>query len=139
MVQTAEFLSNRFNLILILREVQFNNRERIKGLLKHELDTLTKQDELKSLRIYKPEPAKNSVEDICTMMTRRRFLVSPTYQRKEVINPLKASAIIESILLGIYLPAIFVYKRSEDENEDALNEVIDGQQRILTLSRFYWT
>jgi hypothetical protein len=34
------------------------------------------------------------------------------------------------------LPAIFVYKRAEDENGDALNEVIDGQQRILTLLGF---
>jgi hypothetical protein len=54
--------------------------------------------------------------------------VRPSYQRKEVINPSKASSIIESVLLGITIPAIFIYKR-----KDGINEVIDGQQRILTL------
>jgi hypothetical protein len=61
-------------------------------------------------------------------MNKRRFLVRPSYQRKEVINPSKASSIIESVLLGITLPAIFIFKR-----EDGVSEVIDGQQRLLTL------
>src|SRR5680860_243524 len=64
-------------------------------------------------------------------MTRRRYMIRPSYQRKEVININKASAIIESILLGIKLPPIFVFKRM-----DGINEVIDGQQRLLTLLGF---
>lgn len=134
--KTASFLSARFNIDTKLY-VQPNeiNRQRIKSLM-NPVDTLLKQDELKSLRINKPEPSRNSVEDICRIMGRRRFLVRPSYQRKEVINPLKASAIIESILLGITLPAIFIFKRVDEKNQDDLNEVIDGQQRILTLLGF---
>jgi hypothetical protein len=44
------------------------------------------------------------------------------------MNTAKMSAIIESVLLGITLPALFVFKRI-----DGTSEVIDGQQRILTL------
>jgi 5-methylcytosine-specific restriction endonuclease McrA len=43
----------------------------------------------------------------------------------------KASAIIESILLGINLPPIFIFKRL-----DGVLEVIDGQQRLLTILGF---
>jgi hypothetical protein len=135
-LKTAEFFSAKFNVntdLYVLPNEQ--NKQRIKNLIKP-VDALSKQDELKSLRINKPEPSRNSVEDICRIMTRRRFLVRPSYQRKEVINPLKASSIIESILLGITLPAIFVFKRVEARDEDVLNEVIDGQQRILTLLGF---
>ena len=84
--------------------------------------------QLESLRLNKPEPSRTSIEDISRVMTRRKFLVRPSYQRSEVINLPKASSIIESILLGIALPAIFVYKRL-----NGISEVIDGQQRILTI------
>jgi len=87
-----------------------------------------KHKQLDSLRLNKPEPSRNSIEDISRVMKRRKFLVRPSYQRSEVINLSKASSIIESILLGITLPAIFVYKR-----ENGISEVIDGQQRILTI------
>ncbi len=134
--KSAEFLTNKYGIDTGLYiKPNSVNRERIKKLTQP-IDAVSKQDELKSLRINKPEPSRNSLEDICRIMNRRRFLVRPSYQRKEVINPLKASSIIESILLGITLPAIFVYKRAEDEFGDSLYEVIDGQQRILTLLGF---
>jgi len=72
-----------------------------------------------------------TIEDICRQMNRDKFLVRPTYQRGEVINKAKSSALIESILLGIKIPPIFVYKRS-----DGIYEVIDGQQRILSILGF---
>jgi len=64
-------------------------------------------------------------------MSNNRFLIRPPYQREEVINQVKSSAIIESILLGIKLPPIFVFKR-----KDGVSEVIDGQQRLLSIIGF---
>ena len=64
-------------------------------------DTITKLNELKDLRVTKPEPSRNSIDDIARLMERKKFLVRPSYQRSEVTNLPKASAIIESILLGI--------------------------------------
>ena len=80
------------------------------------------------LRINKPEPSTYTIEDICLLMERNRFLVRPAYQREEVINKRKSSEIIESLLLGIKLPPIFIYK-----NNAGVSEVIDGQQRILSI------
>ena len=127
-LSTSFFLSDYFNYNF---EMYIDANELKKAELK-ELrkpdDTSTKLSELESLRLNKPEPSRNSIDDIIRTMNRRKFLVRPSYQRKEVINPSKASSIIESVLLGITIPAIFIYKRN-----DGVNEVIDGQQRILTL------
>jgi len=83
------------------------------------------------LRINKPEPTSTAIVDICRQMNRQRFLIRPPYQRNEVINKKKSSSIIESILLGIKLPPIFVYKR-----QDNISEVLDGQQRLLSILGF---
>ncbi|RNL92282.1 DUF262 domain-containing protein [Sinomicrobium pectinilyticum] len=91
-------------------------------------DELTSFEEL---RINKPEPSSIAITDIIRSMDRQRFLIRPQYQRKEVINKKKSSSIIESILLGIKIPPIFVFKR-----EDGVREVLDGQQRILSILGF---
>lgn len=84
-----------------------------------------------NLRINKPEPVSEEIEDICRKLTMNNFLMRPSYQRDEVINRKKSSAIIESLLLGIRLPPIFVFNR-----EDGVQEVIDGQQRLLSILGF---
>ena len=93
-------------------------------------DTLT-LSKFESLRLNKPDASSNAIDDICNRMAKERFLLRPSYQRKEVIDRFKSSAIIESILLGIKLPPIFLYKRN-----DGVAEVIDGQQRLLSILGF---
>ena len=88
-------------------------------------------DELKHYQLNKPIPETLTIEDIISDMQRDRFLVRPDYQRSEVKNVQKASYLMESIMLGINIPPIFVYKRS-----DKVKEVIDGQQRLLTILGF---
>ncbi len=130
--KSADFITKKYNVDLSLYvNANEEGRDRIKQIREEKEDTVTKLTELETLRLNKPEPSRISIDDIHRIMQRRRFLVRPSYQRKEVINPTKASSIIESILLGITLPAIFVFKRT-----DGISEVIDGQQRILTLLGF---
>lgn len=80
------------------------------------------------LRLNKPDAQSSTIDDIHRQINRNRFLIRPVYQREEVINRKKSSAIIESMLLGIKLPPIFVYKR-----DNGVFEVIDGQQRLLSI------
>ncbi|WP_396637836.1 DUF262 domain-containing protein [Maribacter sp. R77961] len=128
---TTSFLSELHNKKLDFYLVaDSDKKEELKELRKPK-DTTTALSELESLRLNKPEPSRSSIDDIVRTMQRRRFLIRPSYQRQEVINPTKASSIIESILLDIKLPPIFVFKRS-----DGINEVIDGQQRLLTILGF---
>lgn len=129
----ANHLSKEFSLNLDSAYVEGNaeSMKRITEVKSIESDSRTELEKLETLRITKPDPSRNTMEDIHRNMTRTRFMVRPSYQRSEVINLTKASALIESILLGIMLPAIFIYKR-----DDGVSEVIDGQQRLLSLLGF---
>lgn len=88
-------------------------------------------EQIKHYKINKPLPETLTIEDIISDMKKSRFLIRPEYQRSEVKNLQKASYLMESILLGINIPPLFVYKR-----KDKVKEVVDGQQRLLTILGF---
>lgn len=83
---------------------------------------------LPEARTQRPNATDISIDSLIRKMQRQNFLIRPAYQRLEVINKQKSSSIIESILLDIKLPAIFVHKRDDD-----VLEVVDGQQRLLSI------
>jgi len=55
----------------------------------------------------------------------------PEYQRDFTWDPVRQSRFIESVLLGLPIPLIFVA-----ENRDSAWEIVDGSQRIRTLNSF---
>lgn len=59
-------------------------------------------------------------------------IVVPSFQRGYVWNQRQASLLIESFLMGLPVPGIFL---SQEEDQTML--VIDGQQRLRTLQYFY--
>lgn len=63
----------------------------------------------------------------------KKQLKIPPFQRKYVWDQVKASKLIESFLLGLPVPGVFLYK---DRKTNRL-AVIDGQQRILSAIRFF--
>lgn len=72
-----------------------------------------------------------SVGEVVNMYRDRELIIQPEYQRLFRWSIDKQSRLIESILLGIPLPPIFV-----STNEDAVWEVVDGLQRLSTILRF---
>lgn len=85
----------------------------------------------------KKELSVMKVSTLLNYISEKSFNIRPRYQRGEVINRLKASSIIESLLLGIELPPIFIFRKRNGEVE-----VIDGQQRLISCIAFlgtnYW-
>lgn len=63
-------------------------------------------------------------------------LFIPDYQREMAWNEARQSKFIESVLLGLPIPYIFVADIRDDENDEARLEIIDGTQRIRTLTIF---
>jgi uncharacterized protein with ParB-like and HNH nuclease domain len=63
-------------------------------------------------------------------------LFIPDYQREMAWDDARQSKFIESVLLGLPIPYIFVADIRDDENDEARLEIIDGSQRIRTLTRF---
>lgn len=56
----------------------------------------------------------------------------PTFQRNYVWDIKRASKLIESLLIGLPIPQIFLYEKGKNEYL-----VIDGQQRLMTLFYFF--
>lgn len=93
--------------------------------------TTHEDSDFREQRLARQEAETTTVEDLILKMVNNEYQLRPPYQRQEVINNKKASGIIESILLGIPLPTIFVYRRN-----DGISEVVDGQQRLLSILGF---
>lgn len=68
---------------------------------------------------------KRLVED------RKEVNIAPSYQRGDVWSPLQRSELVESILMGIPLPIIYLF-----EAKDGKKQVVDGRQRITTILSF---
>lgn len=56
----------------------------------------------------------------------------PSYQRRQRWSPERQSQLIESFLINIPIPPLFVY-----ESRPNVYEVMDGQQRITAIKAFY--
>jgi hypothetical protein len=72
-----------------------------------------------------------TVRQLYDMISEDIIDVTPEYQRHFVWNQERQSQLIESILLGIPVPSLFMAT-----NKDSTWEVIDGLQRITTLVNF---
>jgi hypothetical protein len=60
------------------------------------------------------------------------FIVPPAFQRKYVWSKRQASRFIESLLMGLPVPGIFLYKDQKLKKQ----LLVDGLQRLETLARF---
>ena len=60
-------------------------------------------------------------------------LIIPDYQRRYVWNLPQASRLIESFLLGLPIPQVFLYR----EQSSPELYVVDGHQRLATIAHFY--
>jgi len=72
------------------------------------------------------------VDGIISRLNKGAIFVPP-FQRRYVWNKYEASKFIESLLLGLPVPGVFLSK--EKEKKTLL--IVDGQQRLLSLQYFY--
>jgi len=73
------------------------------------------------------------IPNILQMVKDRDILnLAPSYQRRKRWNDTKRSHLIESLLMNIPIPPVFLYER-----DLAKYEVMDGQQRMDTIRAFF--
>lgn len=92
-------------------------------LLQEQIDKLSKS--------IKTDSYSMSIGEIANMYRDSDIIINPNYQRLFRWDITQQSNFIESILLGIPLPPIYVY-----QNEDGTWNLIDGLQRLSTLFKF---
>ncbi len=73
-----------------------------------------------------------NIQTVISMVRDGRIILNPEWQRSFVWKPRKQKALIESLLLGLPIPSFLLYK---NRTEGKLY-VIDGRQRLETISRF---
>ncbi len=64
------------------------------------------------------------------------FVTRPPYQRKSVWSTKKKQALLDSLFRRYYIPKI-VIREVRLNNDKAVNEVVDGQQRIIVVQEFF--
>lgn len=70
--------------------------------------------------------------ELLSNKVRDKDIIVPFYQRKYVWKIEQASKLIESFLMGLPVPQVFLYVNDEDQLE-----IIDGQQRIMSVKYFF--
>ncbi len=73
-----------------------------------------------------------SIGEIISLYKDGEMIINPDFQRYFRWTIDQKSRFVESILLGIPIPSIFVYQREED----SIWELVDGLQRISTILEF---
>lgn len=96
-----------------------------------ELDLEEETDEVPYVEFdISVSPSDPSLELLAQQIERKDIII-PFYQRKYVWKIEQASKLIESFLMGLPVPQVFLYVNSEDQLE-----VIDGQQRLMSVKYF---
>jgi uncharacterized protein with ParB-like and HNH nuclease domain len=91
------------------------------------------EDRISKLRSdLKTERLDMSFGEIMSLYESKDLFISPEYQRAYRWDDFQKTRFIESILLGIPVPPIFVA-----ENEESKWELVDGLQRISTVLSFF--
>lgn len=78
------------------------------------------------------EQARYPLDNISTMLDSKKYKLNPEYQRRKRWNNERKSRLIESFIMNVPVPPIFLY-----EVDYSIYEVMDGLQRLTTIYDFY--
>ena len=92
---------------------------------------LLAEEIINAQRQVRTDAYQMSIGEIVSMYENHEIVIDPEFQRLFRWNIGQKSKLIESLLLGIPLPPIFVF-----EQENGSWELIDGLQRISTVLEF---
>lgn len=84
-----------------------------------------------SQRLVRADAYQLSIGEVVNMYDNEEIIINPEFQRLFRWSNSQKSKFIESLLLGIPIPSIFVFER-----DDSSWELIDGLQRLSTILEF---
>lgn len=85
---------------------------------------------LKETKVY-------SINDFLQWDENKELVLSPKYQRKSVWNEKAQSYLIDTIIRGLPIPQVFVRQKIDTQLRKTTREIIDGQQRLRAILKFY--
>lgn len=78
------------------------------------------------------EQARYPLNTIVNMVNSDDYILNPEFQRRHRWDATRKSKLIESFIMNVPIPPIFLYER-----EYSVYEVMDGLQRLTAISQFY--
>lgn len=102
---------------------------------------LKKIQEKAKERTVRTQDVEYDLETLVKKVDNKVIKLDPEYQRRHVWNDVTSSRLIESLILNIPIPIIFISQDIDvdDENKEdiARYSVIDGQQRLTAIVNFF--
>lgn len=109
--------------------IESENRDEAQSAVEDDLEEVPYRQS--SARHVQIQPYDYSVRTLMDMVADEDIILNPDYQRHYRWDNKKASRFIESLILNIPVPVVYL-----NEEEDGRYSVIDGQQRLTSLLRF---
>lgn len=81
---------------------------------------------------FKTESYSMSIGELVNLYDNNEIIIRPEYQRLFRWSHSQKVKLVESIILGIPVPSIFVY-----QNDDGIWELVDGLQRVSTILQLF--
>lgn len=111
---------------------KFNTEDLKEEKLEGEVD----EENSSSDEVYPAEVRVNRAQFSCSHVKilvekRHELEISPEFQRNNVWKSSQMSELVESILMGIPIPVIYLF-----EDRDGNKQIVDGKQRITTIIDF---
>ena len=78
------------------------------------------------------EQARYPLNTIVNLVSSEDYILNPEFQRRHRWDVSRKSKLIESFIMNVPIPPIFLY-----EVEYSIYEVMDGLQRLTAISQFY--
>ena len=78
------------------------------------------------------EQARYPINSIANIVEDESYTISPEYQRRHRWDDVRKSRLIESLIMNVPIPPIFLY-----EYDYSKYEVMDGLQRLTAIHEFY--
>jgi uncharacterized protein with ParB-like and HNH nuclease domain len=111
-------------------DLHFSDEEQIYSEEKTEEDSSSDEIDPSERKLH-TQAYDKSVGDLITMIDDEDIFLNPSYQRSYIWSNRQASLLVESILLNVPIPVLYMA-----EDHDAIWNVVDGLQRLNSLNRF---
>ena len=117
---------------LFLGEIFTNKDESLDSQTFSPDDAITNEKYKKGEIRIVTEQARYPLDNIANMLDSKKYILNPEYQRRKRWDNTRKSRLIESFIMNVPVPPIFLY-----EIDYSIYEVMDGLQRLTTIYDFY--
>ena len=115
-----------------MQQEEFDNNPELELLEGDDSENSSKVDSVYPNAEVRVEKAQYSTMHLKRLVEERKELViDPDFQRNDVWSPKQSAELVESILMGIPIPTIYLF-----EMKDGSKQVVDGRQRISAILNF---